>query len=206
MKKAFKRLLASACVLAVVLLVTWGICETAGSDYYNYKGYITDIHENEKGDTVIAALSGTQESEFTVKWYTRNKNPKNKSFSVGECVMLSTTHYSDTDIKKIKTDAGYSTEGKLFYADIGGNPVPFALSVSRDTGVMYLVKLVSREDIIKELQTGDTVRLYHASPANQFMTTAIVDSAVVVSKGSIDSFDEAEMEFIKSQGYSLKTN
>ena len=37
----------------LLLLITWGICETAGSDYYNYKGYVVDIVE-ENGDTVIA--------------------------------------------------------------------------------------------------------------------------------------------------------
>ena len=48
--KTSKNLLIGVGVFLLLLLITWGICETAGSDYYNYKGYVVDIVE-ENGDT-----------------------------------------------------------------------------------------------------------------------------------------------------------
>ena len=73
--KTSKKIMIGIGVFLLLLLITWGICETAGSDYYNYKGYVVDIVE-ENGDTVIVTLSGNVESRFTLKWYSREKYKK----------------------------------------------------------------------------------------------------------------------------------
>lgn len=70
--KTSKKILIGVGIFLLLLLITWGICETAGSDYYNYKGYVVDIVE-ENGDTVITTLCGKTESRFVLKWYS-NKN------------------------------------------------------------------------------------------------------------------------------------
>ena len=112
-----KKILIGVGVFLLLLLITWGICETAGSDYYNYKGYVVDIVE-ENGDTVIVTLSGNVESRFTLKWYSREKYKKEtKDIEIGDLVRLTTTQYSNTNIKKISVDYGYSVEGKIFYVE-----------------------------------------------------------------------------------------
>ena len=112
-----KRILIGLGIVLTLLLITWGICETAGSNHYNYKGYVVDIVE-ENGDTVIVALSGNVESRFTLKWYSREKHKKDtKDIEIGDLVMLSTMQYSNANIKKISVDYGYSTEGKLVYVN-----------------------------------------------------------------------------------------
>ena len=87
-------------IVAALFLLTWGICEISGSDYYNYRGYVLEVGEDENGDTTIVTLSGNVESSFTMKWYSQMKTPKKQPIAVGDRIMLSTTHYSDTNIKK----------------------------------------------------------------------------------------------------------
>ncbi len=99
----------------MIILIPWGIIETAGSDYYNYKGCVTEIGENDKGEMLITAVSDGYENTFTLKWYSRKKfseDKTDKSINVGDTVMLTTTRYSDTNIKKISVKKGYSLEGK----------------------------------------------------------------------------------------------
>ena len=75
---------------------------SAGSDYYNYKGYVTDVYENAKGETEIIALSGDVESHFVIKPYTKISAPAEKTVAVGDLIMLTTTRSSDENIKKMK--------------------------------------------------------------------------------------------------------
>ena len=74
-----KKILIGLAVVFVLLLMTWGICETAGSNHPNYKGYVVDVIE-ENGDTVIVTLSGNAESRFTLKWYSREKYKKETKY------------------------------------------------------------------------------------------------------------------------------
>ena len=66
--KTSKKILIGVGVFLLLLLITWGICETAGSNYYNYKGYVVDVIE-ENDDTVLVTVSGNVESRFSLKWY-----------------------------------------------------------------------------------------------------------------------------------------
>jgi len=93
--KTSKKIMIGVGVFLLLLLITWGICETAGSDYYNYSGHVIDIAE-ENGDTVITTLCGKTESRFTLKWYSREKYKKDtKDIQIGDYIMLSTTQYAE---------------------------------------------------------------------------------------------------------------
>ena len=70
--RVFKQVMIGCAALVAVFTLTWCICTVWGRDYYNYKGYVVDIVE-ENGDTVIVTLSGNVESRFTLKWYTAKK-------------------------------------------------------------------------------------------------------------------------------------
>ncbi len=194
-----KKILIGVGILIAIFLIMWGVCEAANSNHYNYAGYVTDVFENEHGETVIVTLSETSESTFTVKWYTKMTAPKKQPVAVGDRIQLSTTHYSDTNIKKMKVSPGYSTEGKLVYAE--GLITPFVLARGTETGAMYLVSAIRYSDNTPDgPKTGDTVKIYHAFPAT---VSVSVEGAVVISEGSPDALTPEEIAFIESQGYKV---
>ena len=161
--KTIKKIMIGVGVFLLLLLITWGICETAGSDYYNYKGYVIDIVE-ENGDTVIVTLSGNLESRFTLKWYSREKYKKEtKDIQVGDCVRLTTTQYSNTNIKKISVDYGYSVEGRIFYVEtLPDRPFLFINEPLYGTHLFDLIPY--DENLFDNLETGDRVRVYYDYP------------------------------------------
>lgn len=189
--------------LLLVILATWGICETVGSDYYNYVGYIIDVSENQNGETVLVTLSGNVESEFTVKWYTKKSAPVKQPFIVGDRILLSTTHFSNKNIKKLKLQVGYSSVGKLFYAE--GLDTPFVLTAGEETGERkYLISFISHDDeLLADAKTGDTVKLYHAFPMTIATPTVIAEAGVVLEKSLGEPFNAEEIVFIESKGYKL---
>ena len=189
--------------LLLVILATWGICETVGSDYYNYAGYIIDVSENQNGETVLVTLSGNVESEFIVKWYTKKSAPVKQPFRVGDRILLSTTHFSNQNIKKLKIQVGYSSEGKLFYAE--GLDTPFVLATARETGEMYLINVITHNDsVLDDAKKGDTVRLYHAFPLSGSAPTVIAEAGLVLEQAVGDAFTAKEIAFVESKGYSVE--
>ena len=191
-------------VFLLLLLITWGICETAGSDYYNYKGYVVDIVE-ENGDTVIVTLSGNVESRFTLKGYSREKYKKNtKDIEIGDLVMLSTTYFSDTNIKKISVDNGYSTEGKLVY--INELPdTPFILATEPTTKMKYLISIVpSDTNLFDGVEMGEAIRIYHTYPITAQTITVLSDAQAFTSNDTSKGLTEEEVKFIEEKGYTVK--
>lgn len=198
-----KKALIGVGTLLLLLLITWGICETAGSDHYNYKGYVIDIVE-ENGDTVIVTLSGNVESRFALKWYTREKYKKEtKDIEIGDCVMLTTTQHSNTNIKKISVDYGYSVEGKIFYVETLPDR-PFLLINEPLYGTHLFSLIASDESMLDGLQTGDRVRVYYDGPLAAGAVTVQVNGGVYLSEGSIEDFSDAEIDFISQNGYNVK--
>ncbi len=199
-----KKIMIGAGVFLLLLLITWGICETAGSNYYNYKGYVIDIVE-ENGDTVIVTLSGNVESRFSLKWYSREKYKKDtKDIEIGDLVMLSTTHFSDTNIKKISVDYGYSTEGKLVY--INELPdTPFILATESTTKMKYLISIVpSDTNLFDGVEMGEAIRIYHTYPITAQTITVLSDAQAFTSNDTSKGLTEEEVKFIEENGYTVK--
>ena len=201
--KTSKKILIGVGVFLLLLLITWGICETAGSDYYNYKGYVVDIVE-EHGDTVIVTLSGNVESRFTLKWYSREKYKKEtKDIEIGDLVRLTTTQYSNTNIKKISVDYGYSVEGKIFYVEtLPERPFLFINEPLYGTHLFDLIP--PDENMLDGLKTGDKVRVYYEYPFAAGAVTVQVNGLVFISEGTIEDFTVAEKNFIVDSGYKIK--
>ena len=195
--KVFKRTMIGCAVLVVIVTLTWLVCETAGSDYYNYKGYVVDISE-EAGETVIVTLSGNTESRFTLKWYTRKKYEKDeKSIEIGDMIKLSTTHYSDTNIKKLSVDYGKSLAGKIFCIESPVIPErPFLFVNDPLYGTHIFEMFTFDEHLFEGMNTGDTVRVYYESSQ--------MDAAVRISDGAYEDFTDAEIAYIAGQGYTVK--
>ena len=203
--KTSKKILICVGVFLLLLLITWGICETAGSDYYNYKGYVVDVIE-ENGDTILVTVSGNVESRFSLKWYSREKYKKDtKNIEIGDLVMLSTTHFSDTNIKKISVDYGYSTEGKLVY--INELPdTPFILATESTTKMKYLISIVpSDTNLFDGVEMGEAIRIYHTYPITAQTITVLSDTQAFTSNDTSKGLTEEEVKFIEEKGYTVKS-
>ena len=199
-----KKIMIGAGAFLLLLLITWGICETAGSNYYNYKGYVVDVIE-ENDDTVLVTISGNVESRFSLKWYSREKYKKDtKDIEIGDLVMLSTTHFSDTNIKKISVDYGYSTEGKLVY--INELPdTPFILATESTTKMKYLISIVpSDTNLFDGVKMGEAIRIYHTYPITAQTITVLSDAQAFTSNDTSKGLTEEEVKFIEEKGYTVK--
>ena len=202
--KTIKKIMIGVGVFLLPLLITWGICETAGSDYYNYKGYVVDVIK-ENGATVLVTVSGNVESRFSLKWYSREKYKKDtKDIEIGDLVMLSTTHFSDTNIKKISVDYGYSTEGKLVY--INELPdTPFILATEPTTNMKYLISIVpSDTNLFDNVEMGETIRIYHTYPITAQTITILSDAQAFAISDEIAGLTTEDKLFIESKGYTVR--
>ena len=204
--KTIKKIMIGVGAFLLLLLITWGICETAGSNYYNYKGYVVDVIE-ENDDTVLVTVSGNVESRFSLKWYSREKYKKDtKDIEIGDLVMLSTTHFSDTNIKKISVDYGYSTEGKLVY--INELPdTPFVLATDSTTKMKHLISIVpSDTNLFDGVEMGEAIRIYHTYPITAQTITVLSDAQAFTSNDTSKGLTEEEVKFIEEKGYTVKFN
>ena len=205
--KTIKKIMIGIGAFLLLLLITWGICETAGSDYYNYSGHVIDIAE-ENGDTVITTLCGKTESRFTLKWYSREKYKKDtKDIQIGDYIMLSTTQYSDTNIKKMSVDYGYYTDGKLVWINEFTDRA-YILATEPTTNLFYFFDFSIENDIsnFDGLKTGDTVRVYHQYLIQSTTITTIGNGVKLISDNSNGGLTEEEIKFIESKGYTVKTD
>ena len=201
--KTIKKILIALGAFALILLLIWGFCETAGSDYYNYDGYVTDIKE-ENGETVLVTLSGDTESRFTVKWYTRKEYKKDtREIEIGDRIMLTTARYSDTNIKKLLVDKGYSIEGKIFYVEeLPDRPFLFTTEPAYGTHLFDLISF--DEEMLQRLDTGDAVRVYYKYPFGSSVISVEIYALKSISEGSAEDFSDAEKAFILDRGYTFK--
>ncbi len=194
--KSSKKIMIGIGVFLLLFLITWGWCETAGSDYYNYKGYVVDIVE-ENGDTVIVTLCGNKESRFTLKWYTKKKYEKDTgNIEIGDTIKLSTTRRSDTNIKKLSVSRGNSLEGKVFFVATDLPERPFLFVNDPLYGTHIFEMFTFDEHLFDGMDTGDVVRVYYES--------SWVDAAVKISDGAFEDFSAAEKDYIAERGYVIK--
>lgn len=203
--KTKNKILTAVSAVFLLLLMTWGILETAGSGYYSYKGYVVNVRQDDRDQTIITTISGDKTSKFVLKWYSREKYKKeDRSIAIGDLVMLSTTQYSDTNIKKISVNNGYSTEGKLVYLrDLPDRP--FILATDPTTRVKYLISIVPTDtDLFDDLEMGESVRIFHSYPLSAQSVTVLSDAQAINASGEKEGLTDEEIAFIEEKGYTVK--
>jgi len=201
MKTKDKLLWAFGAVFLIVLIV-WSICSKE-SDFYNYDGYVIGVKENEKNQTVITTISGEKTSEFVLKWSSRKKYEKDvREIAVGDRVLLSTTRFSDVNIKKIEICEGYFTEGKLVY--VNEADAPLLLTANASTGLKYLISInyhTYYPDAVNGA-SGNRVRIYHAYPIHEQPVSVLSNAYSLISDDSDLTLEE--IAWIEAQGYTVK--
>ena len=184
--------------ILLVLLAVWGICETAGSDSYNYEGYVLDTRV-QNGDTIITTISGDKLAEFTVKWYTRQKfNGETVEIQKGNFIKLSTISSGSQNMNKFSVYDGYSKEGKLVYME--GLSSPFILATNRLTKAFELYSLISAQDNPKPIGNGIPITIYYQYPLSAVTTSVVADVIKPTSDIPIPLTQE-EIDFITNAGY-----
>ena len=184
--------------ILLVLLAVWGICETAGSDSYNYQGYVLDTRV-QKGNTIITTISGDQLAEFTVRWYTRQKfNGETAQIKKGDFIKLSTISSGSQNMKKFSIYDGYSKEGKLVYME--GLSSPFILTTNKLTKAFELYSLISAQDNPKPIGNGIPITIYYQYPLASANTSVVADVIQPTSDIPI-ALTQEEIAFITNAGY-----
>ena len=200
MEKIKKIVIFGVLPLLVVLLAVWAFCETSGSDSYNYQGYIVAMRESDSGK-VITTVSGDKKSEFTLKWFTKEKfSGELTELKEGAFIKLSTTRKSDTDIKKFSAFEGFSMEGKIVFME--NLDSPFILTIDKKFNYYMLYSLIFAEDINYSLQTGTQVKVYYQYPLNASTKTFVAD-VVESTTDVLSELTEAEIAYIGRQGYTV---
>ena len=186
--------------LLLLLLIVWAWCETAGSDSYNYQGYIVGMRDSEDG-TVITTICGDKTAEFTLKWYTQKKfSGELTALNEGAFIKLSTTRNSNSNVKKFSAYNGFSMEGKIVFVEEVNSP--FLLTTSQLTGSRYLYSLVSSQETSYPLQTGTQVKVYHQYPLNPGNATVVVDALQPLSD-ILSELTEEELAYMEQLRYTV---
>jgi hypothetical protein len=200
MEKIKKIVIFGVLPLLVVLLAVWAFCETSGSDSYNYQGYIVAMRESDSGK-VITTVSGDKKSEFTLKWFTKEKfSGELTELKEGAFIKLSTTRKSDTDIKKFSAFEGFSMEGKIVFME--NLDSPFILTIDKKFNYYMLYSLIFAEDINYSLQTGAQVKVYYQYPLNASTKTFVAD-VIEPTTDVLSELTEEEIAYIGRQGYTV---
>ncbi len=192
----------------VLTLAALGIYAISGSEYYNYEGHIVDIRE-ENGNTVITTLNGNKRSDFTIKWYTKKKmETSNNKLEIGDFVRLTTTHFSNINIKKIRVSDGYIHEGKLVYFNEADGA--FLLYELPETQTKHLFHLVSFENRAINGNLGEKIRVYRSFglpdivPPSSEDLSLLVNCTEKIADADTPAFDESELALISSFQYTIK--
>ena len=189
-------------IVAVVLLLAfagWAFFGTAGSDDYNYQGYVLDVREENK-DTVITVINGDTQSEFVIKWYTRETyNGDKTAIEAGDHIKLNTTK-NGNNIKKFSVYSGYTMEGKVVY--VNEETAPFLLVTKENTNSMYFYKLIFAGDEMKPMETGCEIKVYYQYPLEPGNRTIVVDIVTQITTEPTP-LTEQEINFITGYRYTI---
>lgn len=189
-------------VLAIISLSPLFIGCSGGGENYEYNGFVTEVYENAKGETVIVTISDDVESEFVIKSNTEMTAPVHTPVSVGDYVQLTTTRSSDRDIKKMQVSVGYSTSGRLVFVE--GEESPFVLTETGD-GARLLVRLIDDNATLPRISgIGDVIKVLHSSPVLHAEPIAAVEALIFLENGTAADITEDDIAFIVSQGYTVR--
>jgi hypothetical protein len=193
-----KKILSLALVLVYLSLFLAG-CTSTSNINYSYKGFVTEVYENARGETVIAAVSDDVESEFVIKQNTKIIAPANIPVAVGDYIQLNTIRAGEQDVKEMKVSPGYSSCGRLVY--VNGEETPFLLVENADSTRLF-VKLVDDKSTLPGVSgTGDVIKVYHSIPVMVDDPTAVVEALIFIENGTAADITEEDVAFIASQGY-----
>lgn len=186
--------------LMLVIIAVWGYFETAGSDSYNYQGYIVAMRQSNDG-TVLTTVNEEGRAEFTVKWYTRKKfSGELTELTEGAFIKLSTTDDDSANIKKFSAYNGFSLEGKIVFME--NLDSPFILTFDKAINYNMLYSLISAQNIAYPLQTGTQVKVYYQYPLNASTKTIVVD-VIEPTSDILNPLTEKEIAYIGRQGYTV---
>ena len=197
-----KKLISAVLALIAVLICATGCSDTAsGGDNYEYEGFVIDVYENARGDTVIVCLSDDVESEYVIKKSTKISAPGETPIAIGDHVMLSTTSRSDDAVERIKVSLGHSSEGRLIYVE--GDESPFLLTGMND-GTRLLIKLVDERGTLPGVSgIGDVIKVYHRAAIERDDPVAKVEAMTFVENGTAADLMDEDIAFIESKGYTV---
>ena len=188
-------------LILITLLLSASGC-SGSSENWAYKGFIIEVYENARGETVIVTISDDVESEYVIKSNTEMVAPVKTPVSVGDHVQLTTARSSDRDIKKMQVSVGYSTAGRLVY--LADEEAPFVLTETGD-GTRLLVRLIDDNATLPGISgMGDVIRVYHSSPVLHAEPIAAVEALIFLENGTAADITAEDVAFIESQGYTVK--
>ncbi|MBO5702867.1 MAG: hypothetical protein J6S71_10555 [Clostridia bacterium] len=194
----------SVVLVAVAILFSFTACTGSGEVNYEYRGFVTEVYENAKGENVVVCISDDVESEFIINSNTKIIAPANVPVAVGDYVMLTTMRRNDEIVEKIQVSPGYSTTGRLIYVD--GEESPFVLTEPQEDGSRLLVRLVDYRGTLPGISgIGDVIKVFHSSQIVLTEPTANVEALIFIENGTAADLTAEDIAFIELQGYILKS-
>ena len=173
----------------------------SGGDNYEYEGFVIDVYENAKGDTVIVCLSDDVESEYVIKKSTKISAPGETPIAIGDHVMLTTTSRSDDAVERIKVSLGHSNTGRLIYVE--GDESPFLLT-DMNGGEKLLIKLIDERGTLPGFSgLGDVIKVYHSEQIVLDAPEAKVEAMIFIENGTAADLTDDDIAFIASKGYTV---
>lgn len=197
-----KRILSAVTAVLAVMLLLSGCTSASGDENYEYSGFITELYQNAKGDTVIVCLSDDVISEYIIKSSTKIVSaPADEPFAVGDHVMLSTTSRSDDVVEKIKVSLGQSNVGRLIYVE--SDSTPFLLTDINGDGKL-LIKLIDERGTLPGVSgIGDVIKVYHSEHIVHDDPVVEVEAMTFVENGTAADLTDEDIAFIASKGYTV---
>ena len=170
-------------IAAIALLLSVASCADSGEGGYEYRGFVTEVYKNAKGETVIATISDDVESEFIIGSNTKMIAPAADPVAVGDYVMLSTTRRSDEYIERIKVSPGHSTTGRLIYVE--GEESPFVLTAPKEDGSRMLIRLTDNKGTLPGVSgIGDVIKVFHSTQIVLTAPVADVEALIFLENGT----------------------
>lgn len=199
--KMKKIVLLAIVAVCIALIVVWIVTSSPKEETYDYEGYIIDIRQAADGQA-LTTINANGQSEFVVKRNTKKiYKGETETINIGDCIHLSTTKNSETDIKKLMVFSGFSMDGKI--VNVEGEDAPFLITTT-STSAIRLYKLIPAEGSISAMPTGTQVKIYYQYPLNNSTTQVVADVIQPLSDTTIPLTENELFLIEKVQGYTLK--
>ena len=197
-----KKIIFAVAVLLAALLCLSGCTLSASDENYEYSGFVTEVYQNAKGESVIVCIADDVISEYIIKNNTKIiSDSAEDPISVGDYVMLTTTSRSDDVVEKIKVSLGQSNVGRLVYVE--GDATPFLLTEMSEGGKVLIKLIDDRGTLPGASGIGDVIKVYHREHIVLNDPIAEVEGLVFVENGNAADLTEDDIAFIISKGYTV---